>query len=107
MYNTKIFKFIRSYINFMKARAAVNFKGKVQGVFFRANTRDAAERFSVKGWVKNMWDGSVEAVFEGEKEDVEKVISWCKSEQPYAQVNKIDVKWEEYKGEFQGFEIRY
>lgn len=91
----------------MKARATVNFKGKVQGVFFRANTREAAERFGVFGWVKNLRDGGVGAVFEGEKEDVEKVIQWCKTKQPYAHVETADVEWEDYKGEFHGFEIRY
>ena len=95
------------YTNNMKARATVNFKGKVQGVFFRANTRDAAERFGVFGWVKNMRDGSVTAVFEGKKEDIEKVIRWCKTGQPYAYVESADAKWEEYKGEFRRFEIRY
>ena len=91
----------------MKARAAVNFKGRVQGVFFRANTREAAERFNVHGWVKNLPDGSVGAVFEGEKEDVEGLIAWCETEQPYASVTGMDVKWGEYKGEFKRFEVRY
>ena len=91
----------------MKARASVRFKGKVQGVFFRANTREAAVRFRVYGWVMNLRDGSVGAIFEGEKEDIERVILWCKTEQPYAHVERADVKWEEYKGEFQRFEIRY
>lgn len=91
----------------MKARATVNFKGRVQGVFFRANTRKAAERFGVFGWVKNLRDGSVGAVFEGEKENIEKVIQWCKKEQPYAYVESADVRWEGYKGEFRRFEIRY
>jgi acylphosphatase len=91
----------------MKARAKVNFKGKVQGVFFRANTRDAAVQFGVSGWVKNLWDGSVEAIFEGERDDIMKLIQWCKTKQPYAHVNKVDLKWEDYKGEFQGFEVRY
>ncbi len=90
----------------MKARAAVNFKGRVQGVFFRANTREAAERFHVLGWVKNLLDGSVGAVFEGEKEDIESLIRWCKTEQPYASVTGADVEWVEYKGEFKRFEIR-
>jgi acylphosphatase len=91
----------------MKARACVNFKGKVQGVFFRSNTQKAAHRFKVNGWVKNHSDGSVEAVFEGEKGDVENLIGWCKNEQPYAHVVGVKVKWEDHTGEFEGFEIRY
>jgi acylphosphatase len=91
----------------MKARAKVNFKGRVQGVFFRANTKEAADRFGVFGWVRNLRDRSVEAVFEGEKEKIEKVIQWCKTEQPYAEVDSADVQWEDFQGEFQRFEIRY
>lgn len=91
----------------MRARAKVNFRGRVQGVFFRANTRDAAQRFGIFGWVMNMPDGSVSAVFEGEREKIEKVIRWCKTEQPHALVESVDVRWEEYKGEFRRFAIRY
>ncbi|UCE74506.1 MAG: acylphosphatase [Methanomassiliicoccales archaeon] len=91
----------------MKARASVNFKGKVQGVFFRANTRDAAVRFGVVGWVMNLPDGSVGAVFEGEKQEIENLIDWCKRKQPHAHVDSADVRWEEYIGEFRGFNIRY
>lgn len=91
----------------MKARASVNFRGKVQGVFFRANTRDAALRIGVLGWVKNLRDGSVVAVFEGEKEDIERLIQWCRTKQPHAHVESADVKWEDYIGEFHRFEIRY
>ena len=91
----------------MKSRASVNFKGRVQGVFFRANTKKAAERFGVFGWVTNLPDESVGALFEGDKENIEKLIIWCKTKQPYARVTGVDVKWEEYKGEFHGFDIRY
>ncbi len=91
----------------MKARASVIFKGRVQGVFFRANTRDAARRYGVLGWVKNLNDGSVEAVFEGEKKDIEDIIDWCRTKQPHVHVESADVKWMEYRDEFKGFEIKY
>lgn len=91
----------------MKARASVNFKGRVQGVFFRANTKEAAERIRIFGWVRNLPDGSVGALFEGDKEKIEELILWCKTKQPHARVSDADVKWEEYQGEFQKFEIRY
>ena len=91
----------------MNARASVNFKGKVQGVFFRANTRDFAGQVGVFGWVRNLPDGSVEAVFEGDKEKIIKLIALCKTRQPHALVTEADVTWEEYKGEFQKFEVRY
>ncbi len=91
----------------MNARASVKFRGKVQGVFFRANTQETAIRFGVFGWVKNLHDGSVGAVFEGEKDDIEGLIEWCKLRQPYAHVESADVKWEDYRGEFTRFEVRY
>ena len=91
----------------MNLRAKVNFTGRVQGVFFRANTKKAADRFRVFGWVMNLPDGSVSAVFEGSKEDIQNLINWCKTKQPYARVDSANVEWVEYQGEFKGFEIRY
>jgi acylphosphatase len=85
----------------------VNFKGRVQGVFFRANTKDFAEQIGVFGWVRNMPDGSVGAVFEGDKDKIKILIDWCKTRQPHAKVTKADVTWGDYTGEFPGFEIRY
>ncbi|MEK7789625.1 MAG: acylphosphatase, partial [Planctomycetota bacterium] len=72
-------------------RAHVYVHGRVQGVFFRATTRDKAIALGVKGWVKNCLDGSVEAVFEGEKDIVEKIVNWCKKGPEGAFVNHIDV----------------
>ncbi len=91
----------------MKARAHVLVSGRVQGVFFRQGTRDLARRLGVTGWVRNLLDGRVEAVFEGEREDVESMIDFCKRGPPGAKVTKVDVRWEEYVGEFKGFRIRY
>ena len=64
-----------------KTMAHVYVHGRVQGVFFRATTRDKAIALGVKGWVRNCLDGSVEAVFEGEKDIVEKIVNWCKKVQ--------------------------
>ena len=88
-------------------RAHVYVHGRVQGVFFRATTRDKAIALGVKGWVKNCLDGSVEAVFEGEKDAVEKMINWCKKGPEGAFVNHIDIRWEKYSGEFDEFSIIY
>lgn len=88
-------------------RAHVIISGHVQGVFFRAHTRDFARKFSVSGWVKNRHDGKVEAVFEGDDEDVISIIDWCHDGPPGARVSGVDVKWEEHKDEFKGFEITY
>lgn len=79
----------------------------VQGVFFRSETRYHARRRGVKGWVRNLPDGRVEAVFEGEREDVEYMVEFCKRGPPGARVASVDVRWEGYKGEFQDFRIRY
>ncbi len=88
-------------------RAHVYVHGRVQGVFFRATTRDKANVLGVKGWVKNCLDGSVEAVFEGEKDAVEKIANWCKKGPEGAFVNNIDVHWEKCLSEFDGFSIIY
>jgi acylphosphatase len=91
----------------MKARAHVIISGYVQGVFFRANTKREAINLGLKGFVRNLDDGRVEAVFEGEKSGIEKAIEFCKKGPRGARVDNVDVKWEEYKGEFHDFEIRY
>jgi acylphosphatase len=89
----------------MKVRAHIFVSGRVQGVFFRVETRDEATKRSVTGWVRNTSSGRVEAVFEGEREDVEKMIEFCKTGSPGARVTKTDVQWEEYAGEFESFKI--
>lgn len=91
----------------MKARAEVRFYGKVQQVFFRDYTRRFANRMGVKGWVMNCKDGSVKAVFEGEKADILEVIRLLREEHPYARVDRVDVKWGDFTGEFSDFTIRY
>lgn len=88
-------------------RAHVYVRGKVQGVFFRASTRDNALAFGVTGWVKNCSDGSVEAVFEGKKDIVDKVVNWCRKGPTGAFVTQIEVCWEVYSGEFDEFSVVY
>jgi len=70
-------------------------------------THHAAMKFDVKGWVRNRPDGSVEAVFEGEKGCVDLLIDWCRRGPSHAKVQHVDIQWEEYSGEFDGFEITY
>ncbi|MEM2336045.1 MAG: acylphosphatase [Candidatus Bathyarchaeia archaeon] len=91
----------------MKVRAHVFVSGRVQGVFFRYETRREARLRGVKGWVRNLPDGRVEAVFEGEEEAVKEMIDFCRHGPPGAKVTKVDVRWENYTGEFRDFEIRY
>nr|MDO8061671.1 acylphosphatase [Candidatus Freyrarchaeum guaymaensis] len=91
----------------MKTRARVVVSGRVQGVFFRYTTRREAKARGVTGWVRNLPDGRVEAVFEGEEEKVRELVDFCRRGPPGARVTGIEVFWEEYKGEFKDFKIRY
>lgn len=90
-----------------RVRAHIFVSGRVQGIFFRSHTRQKAKELGVFGWVKNLPDGRVEAVFEGEKEKVQDLIEWARKGPPFANVNGVDVEWQEYKGEFDRFEIKY
>jgi acylphosphatase len=91
----------------MKSRAHVFVSGRVQGVFFRSETAYRARGHEVNGWVRNLPDDRVEAVFEGEEENVRKLVEFCRRGPPGAGVVKLDVSWESYTGEFTNFEIRY
>jgi acylphosphatase len=81
--------------------------GKVQGVYFRQNMKIIAERNNVNGWVHNLAGGTVEAVLEGIKGDVEKVISWSSKGPQDANVTNVTVERHQYLGEFSSFEITY
>ena len=90
-----------------KARAHVFISGRVQGVFFRAYTQEAARARNIRGWVMNTRDRRVEAVLEGEKEQVEDMIKWCHRGSPMSQVRGVEVDWQEYTGEFGDFSVKY
>jgi acylphosphatase len=85
-------------------RAEVRVVGRVQGVFFRVETRDRARSLGLSGWVRNSPDGTVEAAFEGERDRIESMITWCRRGPSGAVVQDVDVKWAEPTGE-QGFRI--
>ena len=91
----------------MYTRAYIIFKGKVQGVFFRANTERRAIELNLTGWVRNLRDGSVEAMIEGPKETINELIEWCKKHQPHAVIEDVNIIWKEYMNEFDNFEIKY
>ncbi len=88
-------------------RAHVIIRGRVQGVFFRMETQRAAARYGVSGWVRNKRDGSVEALFEGKKTDMEVVLQWCHEGPALASVESVEVDWEDYRGESAGFQVTY
>lgn len=87
-------------------RTRVIVAGRVQGVYFRASTRQVAERLSLSGWVRNLHDGRVEAVFEGEPSRVDEALEWVRVGPAGAAVRSVDVTREDPLGE-QGFAIRY
>lgn len=80
-------------------------QGRVQGVSFRWWIKRNADNLGLEGWVRNLEDGRVEAVFEGEKSKVKKVIEKSKDGPAFAKVTHMDVFWEKAEGKFQGFSI--
>ena len=92
-----------------KIRVHAIISGRVQGVFFRMETKRAANRFGVFGWVRNLRDGSVEAVFEGKKSQIDAILDWCRQGPANARVSDVDVEIETYSGdgEFNGFKIDF
>jgi acylphosphatase len=88
-------------------RVHVYISGRVQGVFFRAETQRTAKGFSLTGWVRNIADGRVEAVFEGEDTNMEKMIAWCHIGPPAARVEEVLTEEEPYIDEFRDFSIKY
>ncbi len=89
-----------------KVRVHVFVSGIVQGVYFRQKTKRQAESLGVNGWVRNLPDGRVEAVFEGEEQAVKTLVDYCHHGPSYAMVTNVDALWEPYRGEFSGFETR-
>jgi len=81
--------------------------GRVQGVFFRDFAKKAADALHLTGWVKNLEDGSVEVVAEGDKTHLKEFVSKCEDGPAIANVSDVEVKWGEYQGRFEGFFIKY
>ena len=79
--------------------------GRVQGVFFRAATREHANRLSLRGWVRNLPDGRVEALFEGEEERLKEILGWCHQGPPGSLPEEVESRWEKGAGEFKDFRI--
>ena len=88
----------------MKTRAHVYVSGRVQGVFYRSAVQYEAVKLNVTGWVRNLLDGRVEAIFEGEREAVERMIDFCWKGSRRAKVVSVEVLWEPYIGEFSCFQ---
>ena len=91
----------------MDARAKITITGTVQGVFFRREIVDIARRLGLTGWTRNLKDGRVETLAEGEREKIVELIKFCHRGPPLARVRNVDVEWFEYKGEFRNFRITH
>ena len=88
-------------------RVHIFVKGKVQGVFFRQTTKTVAEKKNVTGWVRNLKDGRVEAILEGQNVAVSEVVEWSHRGPTNAIVEDVQIVIEKYKGEFSKFDILY
>jgi acylphosphatase len=86
-------------MNRMERRVHVAVSGRVQGVYFRANTRERAQALGLSGWVRNLPDGRVEIVAEGEEERLSQFLSWVRVGPPAARVEQVEVEWSEPRGE--------
>ena len=81
--------------------------GRVQGIFFRQSTRVIAIKNNVNGWVRNLDDGRVEIVAEGEKQNIDNLVNWCKTGPANSRVDEFELLDENYTDEFENFEVRY
>ena len=90
----------------MSERAHIFVSGRVQGVFFRYSTLRKARQLGLTGWVRNLSDGRVEAVFEGEKSALQEMLAWAKEGPAFAKVQDLKISFEEACGQFSDFEIR-
>lgn len=97
----------RKGVDMNQVRATLRIRGRVQGVFFRASTREMAAPLGLDGYVRNLRSGDVEAVFEGPREVVDRAIAWCHQGPPSALVREVDVQWESATGEYDGFRVAY
>ena len=89
----------------MQSRARILINGRVQGVFFRREITDLSRRLNITGWVRNLPDGRVEALGEGEKTNLEALVRFCHTGPAGAVVRNVEVEWSDGTGEFRGFRI--
>lgn len=89
----------------MKARARIWISGRVQGVFYRDHTRRWASSLGLSGWVRNLPDGRVEALVEGERVEIQNLERRLREGPPLSRVEDVHTEWEEYTGEFFDFRI--
>jgi len=91
----------------LNTRTRILITGIVQGVFFRREVTRLAERLGVTGWVRNLPDGSVEVLAEGEKQELDELVQFCRIGPSGAKVKNVEVIWSDFKNEFRSFRITH
>jgi acylphosphatase len=86
-------------------RLEARVRGRVQGVFYRASTRERALELGLIGWVRNLADGRVELCAEGPREALERLVAWCREGPPAARVEGVELSWSQARGEMRGFRV--
>ncbi len=89
----------------MVEQVLIRITGKVQGVFYRAHAKKNAEALNLKGYAKNMPDGSVEILVQGDMASIESLISWCRKGSPSAKVEKVETSWQKASAQTENFKI--
>ena len=91
----------------VKQRIHIFLTGKVQGVFFRQATKVVAIKNNVTGWVKNLENGEVEILLEGDDKNVNSVIDWCRNGPANSRVDEVKIEPQEFSGQYSNFEVSY
>ena len=104
---TQKFRFGNLNSKMEQKRVHLVISGRVQGVFFRATTKETADMLNLVGWVKNLPDGYVEAVAEGAADDIMRFIEWCGRGPRGANVTGVETEFSDPTGEFESFDIQY
>jgi len=91
----------------IQKRIHIFITGRVQGVFFRQSTRVMAIKNNVNGWIRNLNDGRVEIVAEGETQNIDNLVTWCKTGPANSRVDEFELLDEDSTGEFENFDVIY
>lgn len=93
-------------LSIMNIRAEIIITGRVQGVFFRQGVKHTALELGLVGWVRNEPDGTVRIVAQGQREQLQKLVEWCKKGTEWTKIEHVQPEWKEATGEFERFEVK-